>query len=64
MQHPVAGGVLHAGAPVRYSVTQWAIRRPAPRLGEHNEEVLGALGQSPQDLAALAEAGVIAGNGA
>lgn len=64
VQHPVAGGVLHAGAPVRYSVTQWAIRRPAPRLGEHNEEVLGALGQSPQDLAALAEAGVIAGNGA
>ena len=56
--------MLHAGPPVRYSVTQWAVRRPAPRLGEHNEEVLGALGHGPQDLAALAEAGVIAQSGA
>jgi formyl-CoA transferase len=41
------------------SATPGAIRRPAPRLGEHNAEVLGALGLSAAELAALAEQGVI-----
>ena len=41
--HPVAGTVRQPGASIRYSATPWALRRPAPRLGEHNEEVLGGL---------------------
>ena len=31
------------GAPYRFSATPWMARRPAPRLGEHNEEILGAM---------------------
>ena len=31
------------GAPYIFSATPWEIRRPAPRLGEHTEEVLKAL---------------------
>lgn len=30
------------GAPYRLSRTPWRLRRPAPRLGEHNAELLGA----------------------
>ena len=32
------------GPPGRFSETPWAIRRPAPRLGEHSGEVLAELG--------------------
>jgi crotonobetainyl-CoA:carnitine CoA-transferase CaiB-like acyl-CoA transferase len=41
------------GAPYKFSATPWAIRRPAPRLGEHTEEVLGEVGVSAADVAAL-----------
>jgi crotonobetainyl-CoA:carnitine CoA-transferase CaiB-like acyl-CoA transferase len=33
----------YPGAPYHLSETPWAIRRPAPRLGEHNLEVFSAL---------------------
>lgn len=36
-----------------------AVRRPPPRPGEHNAEVLGALGYTAAEIARLAEAGVI-----
>ncbi len=40
-----AGGtpVTVPGAPYRLSATPWAIRRPAPRLGEHTAEILAAM---------------------
>ena len=41
------------GAPYKFSATPWAIRRPAPRLGEHTAEVLSEAGVSGDDIAAL-----------
>jgi crotonobetainyl-CoA:carnitine CoA-transferase CaiB-like acyl-CoA transferase len=38
--HPAAGKVRMPGAPMIFSRTPWRLRRPAPRLGEHNAEVL------------------------
>src|SRR5215470_16209033 len=32
------------GAPYKFSATPWTIRRPAPRLGQHTEEVLAEVG--------------------
>jgi len=43
-----------AGAPVSA-----ASPRPAPRLGEHNREILLALGYGEADIQALAARGVI-----
>ena len=34
--------VLHPGAPYRFSKSPWSISRPAPRVGEHNEQILGS----------------------
>jgi len=40
-QHPLAGTILQPGPTVRLSGTPWRLRRPAPLLGQHNDEVLG-----------------------
>jgi crotonobetainyl-CoA:carnitine CoA-transferase CaiB-like acyl-CoA transferase len=58
--HPVAGAVETVGPPVRLSDTPGSIRRPAPLLGEHSEEVLRArLGFSDQEIARLRAARII-----
>jgi CoA:oxalate CoA-transferase len=54
------GPLDYPGAPYKLSRTPWALNRPAPTLGEHNEAVLSRrLGYSREDLAALRRAGVI-----
>jgi formyl-CoA transferase len=40
MEHPEAGTVHALGIPVKLSATPGTIRRPAPLLGQHNDEVL------------------------
>ena len=60
MPHPaLAESMLMPGAPYKLSRTPWRIQHPAPRLGEHNAEVYGALGLAGSDLEHLAAAGVI-----
>ena len=59
IEHPVAGRFKYPGAPYKLSATPWAVKRPAPRLGEHNEEVYGALGYGKTELAAMEKAGII-----
>jgi len=39
--HPVTGTFRTLGVPVKLSATPGAVRRPAPRLGEHTKDVLG-----------------------
>jgi formyl-CoA transferase len=43
----------------RLSRTPGVIRNPAPELGEHTGEILGAIGVGPQDQKRLREAGII-----
>ena len=53
-------GVLMHNVVPRLSATPGAIRRPAPTLGEHNQEVLGELlGLSAEELKELEERQVI-----
>src|SRR5438067_8155143 len=42
--HPAAGRLRQARNAARFSATPAAIRRPAPRLGEHTDEILGDAG--------------------
>jgi crotonobetainyl-CoA:carnitine CoA-transferase CaiB-like acyl-CoA transferase len=58
IEHPVAGTVRMPAPPLRLSETPVAVRRPAPLLGEHMAEVLGALpGYDKQKIATLAASG-------
>jgi len=60
VDHPETGSILYPGAPHKFSDPHWQIKRPAPRLGEHNQEVYcGRLGFSNEELALLRETGVI-----
>jgi len=60
VEHPQAGTLRYPGAPYRHSATPWRIARPAPRVGEHNEEVYGGeLGVSAEGLRDLGERGII-----
>ncbi len=40
VEHPQAGKLTQVGPPYRLAEPWWKIRRPAPRLGQHNAEVL------------------------
>ena len=52
--------MVYPGAPFKMSRTPWAIRRPAPLLGEHNAEVFcGRLGYSPEELVMLRAEGLV-----
>ncbi len=56
--HPEAGTFDYAGLPVRMGETPPGPKR-APMLGEHNAEIFGSMGYSPEELASLARAGVV-----
>jgi crotonobetainyl-CoA:carnitine CoA-transferase CaiB-like acyl-CoA transferase len=60
LEHPALGVVRDIGAPIRMPQSPGAPRRRAPMLGEHNQEIFGALlGRAPHDLRRLAQAGVV-----
>ena len=58
--HPTAGSIRMVGPPVRLSDTPGAVRRPAPRLGQHTDDVLRErLAMTDEELARLRRAYVI-----
>lgn len=60
IDHPRTGKVKYPSAPYKFSETPWQVKRPAPLLGEHNEEVFVRwLGHPREEMAKLGPAGVI-----
>ena len=53
------GTLRNIGVPVKLSNTPGGIRRRAPALGEHSQEVLGQAGYSDPEIEALIEEGVV-----
>ena len=56
-EHPSEGRYRNVADPVRYGATPSALRRHAPRLGEHTKEILTEAGWDDARIAALLEAG-------
>lgn len=59
IDHPMTGPVVYPGAPIDMGEGGFAVRRPAPLLGQHTGEILAELGYTKQDMTVLREAGVI-----
>ena len=60
LDHPIAGTIKNIGIPVKLSRTPGRIRRPAPLLGQHTEEVMSWLGLDQAQIGKLRAAGAIA----
>lgn len=59
-QEEAGRAMIVPGHPYCFTETPWRIYRPAPLLGEHNEEILcGELGYTKPQLGAMREAGII-----
>lgn len=56
--HPEFGALTQVKTPIREQGKMPEIRTPSPFLGQHTAEVLGELGYSQVDIAALLESGV------
>jgi crotonobetainyl-CoA:carnitine CoA-transferase CaiB-like acyl-CoA transferase len=60
VEHPATGKLKYPGAPYKFHKMPWRIRRPAPLLGEHNEEVYHVrLGYTREELARFVKGKVI-----
>ena len=59
VEHPEAGTLTYPGRPFIMGETPWAVRRPAPLLGQHNEEVLSDLGYTRAELVLLRQNEII-----
>jgi crotonobetainyl-CoA:carnitine CoA-transferase CaiB-like acyl-CoA transferase len=57
LQLPGGAPITVPGAPYKLSATPWAIRRPAPTLRQHTEEMPAEAGVAGKDMAALRAAG-------
>ena len=57
--HPGAGPIKALGVPVHLSETPGAVDRPAPLIGQHNDEILAELGYDAAARQRLRDAGVV-----
>jgi crotonobetainyl-CoA:carnitine CoA-transferase CaiB-like acyl-CoA transferase len=57
--HPTAGEFTYIGEPVIVDEAPYVVRLPAPRLGEHTDEVLASLGYSRERIETLRADGVV-----
>lgn len=63
VEHPVEGRIKMLGFPVKMRGTPQQIRRAAPLLGAHTQEVFAELGLSAQRIAQLQDAGAFGAAG-
>ena len=53
VMHPKLGDIPVVGTPVKFSRMKAGVRRPAPLLGEHTDEILTEHGYTPEQIRAL-----------
>jgi len=59
VEHPLAGQVKTLGTPVKFHTTPGGVKRAAPMLGQHTQEVLAEVGYGEDAVQELIDAGVV-----
>jgi crotonobetainyl-CoA:carnitine CoA-transferase CaiB-like acyl-CoA transferase len=59
MDHPAHDGLKIAAPPVQFDNQLAELRRPAPGIGEHSDEVLAEIGYSPEEISELVASKVV-----
>lgn len=60
VEHPELNEkITYPGAPLKIREAPWRIRRRAPLIGEHNEEIYTSLGMTPDEIDSLRANGII-----
>jgi crotonobetainyl-CoA:carnitine CoA-transferase CaiB-like acyl-CoA transferase len=59
VEHPIIGPMKTIAPPTKFSDMEFAVRRPAPWLGQHTAEVLREAGISDDRIAELFKAGAL-----
>ena len=57
--HPSEGGIRYLNPPTRFAATPAEVRRQAPLLGQHTEEILREAGYSEEEITALTTRGIV-----
>jgi formyl-CoA transferase len=60
VEHPSRGTIRSLGSPIKMSATPPNVRRRAPMLGEHTDEILASVGYASDDIKALRASRVVA----
>src|SRR5262249_35445060 len=59
VDHPALGRLKALGSPMKLSATPPDVRRTAPMLGEHTDEILAEAGVTANEIAALHRTGAV-----
>ncbi len=59
IDHPIAGRLRQTRTAARFEGTPTSVLKGAPRLGEHNQEVLDEIGLSQDEINSLLESGAL-----
>jgi formyl-CoA transferase len=59
VDHPALGRLKALGSPMKLSATPPDVRRTAPRLGEHTDEILAEAGVTASEIASLHRTGAV-----
>jgi crotonobetainyl-CoA:carnitine CoA-transferase CaiB-like acyl-CoA transferase len=60
IEHPYTGKLRYPGAPYKLSRTPWRVQKPAPLIGQDNEEIFcKRLGYTNKDVKTMQEQGII-----
>ena len=57
VEHPETGTLRYPGRPFMMGATPWAVRRPAPLLGQHTDEILKELGHTQSEIVSATDGG-------
>jgi crotonobetainyl-CoA:carnitine CoA-transferase CaiB-like acyl-CoA transferase len=60
VEHSRVGKTPAIGLPIKFSDTPGSVRRPAPVMGEHTDDVLAGLGYSADEITRLRKEGAVA----